>query len=102
MTCSTEPADWRSAGLSDCATYVSSNYCTADGGYGSGWEPTFATFSIWATNGVTALQACCGCGGGVAEEFPDSGSFSVAAEGAETCIDQQGWVSSAGTGCGMF
>ena len=69
LTCATSPADWLSAGLSNCDTYVDNQYCNNEGGYGPGWEPTFATFSIWATNGVTAVQACCGCGGGVAAEF---------------------------------
>jgi hypothetical protein len=39
-------------------------YCTKEGTYGSGWEPSFATFDIWAVDGADALMACCECGGG--------------------------------------
>merc|ERR1719412_3588735 len=46
-----------------CADYVSKAYCTADGGYGSGWDDS-STFDDWAVNGVAATVACCGCGGG--------------------------------------
>merc|ERR1740123_474138 len=48
---------------STCADYVSKAYCTADGGYGSGWDDS-CTFDDWAVNGVAATVACCGCGGG--------------------------------------
>jgi len=48
---------------STCADYVSKAYCTADGGYGSGWDDS-STFDDYAVNGVAATLACCGCGGG--------------------------------------
>merc|ERR1719410_2533530 len=48
---------------STCADYVSKAYCTADGGYGSGWDDS-STFDDYAVNGVAATVACCGCGGG--------------------------------------
>jgi hypothetical protein len=47
-----------------CARYKTEKYCTPHGTYGEGWEPSFATFDIWATEGFDALTACCECGGG--------------------------------------
>jgi hypothetical protein len=97
MTCATAPADWVSAGMSTCADYGNNNYCTHEGGYGAGWQPTFASFDIWSRNGVTALQACCACGGGVASFFPD-----YVPPVDDTCDDKPGWVSSANTTCNDF
>jgi hypothetical protein len=62
--CDSTPAHWKSAGGSSCAQYASEKYCTPQGTYGTGWEVTFATFDIWATDGNDALMACCECGGG--------------------------------------
>jgi len=61
--CTDTPSDWKSSSGSTCADYVSKAYCTADGGYGSGWDDS-STFDDWAVNGVAADDACCGCGGG--------------------------------------
>merc|ERR1719445_2066602 len=61
--CSDKPGDWKSSAGATCADYVSKAYCTADGGYGSGWDDS-STFDDWAVNGVAATVACCGCGGG--------------------------------------
>merc|ERR1712241_302434 len=49
--------------MGTCADYVSKAYCTADGGYGSGWDDS-STIDDYAVNGVAATLACCGCGGG--------------------------------------
>merc|ERR1740121_3475958 len=63
--CADKPGDWKSSIGSTCADYVSKSYCTADGGYGSGWDKsTDGSFDDWAVNGVAANVACCGCGGG--------------------------------------
>merc|ERR1739838_127534 len=61
--CTDTPSDWKSSAGSTCADQVSKAYCTADGGYGSGWGDS-GTFDDWAVNGVAATVACCGCGGG--------------------------------------
>merc|ERR1719291_561095 len=64
--CVDKPGDWKSSYGSTCADYVSKSWCTADGGYGSGWvsDDDWGTFDTWAVNGVAATVACCGCGGG--------------------------------------
>ena len=41
-----------------CATYKSSNWCTAAGAPGSGWQKS------WGKLGVKAKKYCCACGGG--------------------------------------
>lgn len=63
--CSDQPRGWRSSTGLTCQDYVDRDYCTSNGGYGSGWWRTlWGSFSWWATDGVDASQACCGCGGG--------------------------------------
>merc|ERR1712032_1635438 len=63
--CADKPSNWLSSAGNTCADYVSKSYCTADGGYGSGWDASKdGTFDDWAVNGVAANVACCGCGGG--------------------------------------
>merc|ERR1719463_362679 len=64
--CVDKPGDWKSSYGSTCADYISKSWCTADGGYGSGWvsDDDWGTFDTWAVNGVAANVACCGCGGG--------------------------------------
>jgi hypothetical protein len=41
------------------------NLCTTSGEYGSGWKDDFGLFEQWANEGISNLQACCECGGGV-------------------------------------
>ncbi|CAE7305435.1 ANK1, partial [Symbiodinium microadriaticum] len=53
-----------------CRDYVSRELCTLDGGYGPGWSADAAgktrhgTFEDYRFMGLTAVDACCGCGGG--------------------------------------
>jgi carbonic anhydrase len=65
-------------------------YCTPLKGYGAAWEISFGSFEIWATNGISATEACCACGGGKRvllaytnttlwnEEFPACGGLQQA------------------------
>jgi hypothetical protein len=64
FACNARPVGWVSMGGSDCPTYYEKGYCTPYGGYGPGWMAAYGTFDLWATDGVSPLQACCGCGGG--------------------------------------
>merc|ERR1719221_936665 len=50
--CVDKPGDWKSSYGSTCADYVSKSWCTADGGYGSGWvsDDDWGTFDTWAVN----------------------------------------------------
>lgn len=48
-----------------CAKFVQGEFCTADGKTGPGWDDEWGTIEEWTgANGKTALDACCGCGGG--------------------------------------
>ena len=38
---------------------------SAPGGYGAGWEASWGSFEDYAREGLTAVAACCGCGGGL-------------------------------------
>jgi hypothetical protein len=64
--CADKP--WVSEFGSVCADYASNAWCTSDGGYGSGWDPSWGSFQIFAaTDGTSALEACCTCGGGATD-----------------------------------
>jgi hypothetical protein len=63
--CDDSPAGWISAGGSTCLTYAAENFCTSSRGYGPNWLPVHGSFWSWAdSNGVSAVDACCECGGG--------------------------------------
>merc|ERR1719498_521433 len=63
------------------------SWCTVDGGYGITWQVAMGTFDDYANNntGLNAVQACCGCGGGV-----------------KVCNDMPNWASSTGSTCDDF
>eukprot|EP01043_Picozoa_sp_COSAG02_P000581 COSAG02_NODE_10_length_59045_cov_19.973365_30_plen_5873_part_00 len=85
--CFDNPDGWLDGFDDDCATYVDSNYCTADGstellgtclntedvcgpGHGNGWDPNWGTIQANGnSNGEHALSSCCGCGGGRLENY---------------------------------
>jgi len=46
----------------DFETY---NYCTAQGKPGTGWRNAWGPISSYTGDGLSALNACCACGGGV-------------------------------------
>ena len=48
-----------------CRDYEENNWCTASGGYGSGWSSGWGMFSNYAVNGFAATDACCKCGAGL-------------------------------------
>ncbi len=60
-TCEDTPG-WTSVdGRVDCHYYISNNWCFSDGTAGLGWRGD--GFEL-GTDGQTAAEACCGCGGG--------------------------------------
>jgi hypothetical protein len=66
LTCTDNPSDWVSSSSSGstCTDYVNNNYCTSSGGFGTGWQSSYGVFDDYATDGIDASEACCGCGGG--------------------------------------
>lgn len=64
-TCADHPANWRSSEGDSCCAYPWNNYCTPDGKEGLGWDSSWGKIEDYADeNGISALDACCGCGGG--------------------------------------
>lgn len=53
-----------------CEDYIENDFCTPDGGFGTGWKLTWRSFDLYGTDGVDATQACCSCGGGQEVEMP--------------------------------
>lgn len=63
--CTDDPKNWKSSEGDSCCAYVWDSYCTPQGGEGPSWDPSWGPISDYADKqGISALQACCGCGGG--------------------------------------
>lgn len=63
--CVDVPTNWRSSEGDSCGAYKSKGYCSADGTPGPQWDGGWGPITDYADkNGVSALGACCVCGGG--------------------------------------
>jgi len=62
-TCA-DTAGWKDTDGDGCSSYSQLFYCTRDGKPGVGWHEEWGTLSGFHVNGVSALEACCACGGG--------------------------------------
>merc|ERR1719188_2286803 len=60
-----------------CADYVAQSWCTPDGGYGPGWDAKWGSFADWGSDGVSVVEACCGCGGGLGGAEQEAGLLSI-------------------------
>ena len=67
--------DWADASGADCSTYSLMKWCTISGEYGTGWETAWGLFSQYSSDGGSATDYCCACGGGSTK----------AAEGVSPC-----------------
>mmetsp|Transcript_15805 Transcript_15805/g.45048 ORF Transcript_15805/g.45048 Transcript_15805/m.45048 type:complete len:751 (-) Transcript_15805:83-2335(-) len=56
---------WEDEDGDTCEDYAFSQYCTTDGKPGKGWNEEWGGLAAFASNGRSAIQACCVCGGGV-------------------------------------
>ena len=99
-TCEDSPIDWESSTKAPCSQYSELQWCTLDGGYGTGWNPAYVDFAKWGVNGVDASQACCACGGGLkSSPVPD---VELNAEGkpiAEKCKQRANCPEGSADGC---
>jgi len=59
-----DSAGWADSDGDDCTSYTQFFWCTPDGHTGTGWHEEWGTLADFEEDGQTALQACCGCGGG--------------------------------------
>merc|ERR1719498_1986651 len=62
--CNTVPTGWTDSRNVGCAYYQQARWCNADGSPGVGWDKGFGELKDYARDGVTAMEACCECGGG--------------------------------------
>ena len=53
---------WKDRDDHSCGTYVKNNWCTAEGEEGDGWSKEFGSFEVYEVDGLSAKDACCGCG----------------------------------------
>mmetsp|Transcript_34267 Transcript_34267/g.91826 ORF Transcript_34267/g.91826 Transcript_34267/m.91826 type:complete len:450 (+) Transcript_34267:339-1688(+) len=57
---------WEDSQGYTCGDYIDNGWCTSGGDYGSNWGASrfSGTFDDYATDGQSAVEACCACGGG--------------------------------------
>jgi len=67
--CQDSPSSWANTDGEGCHKYERANFCTKSGGEGSGWRHgNWGSITDWAdSQGRTALDACCACGGGAGD-----------------------------------
>jgi len=67
-SCKDQPSTWKSSEGDKCSVYKSKKYCSSDGTTGSGWDADWGPLTDYASKidgeWVSALGACCVCGGG--------------------------------------
>jgi len=69
-SCVDKPLGWEDSAGRSCQEYAHNNWCNNTGGYGAGWQDSHKgwfreyAFKDYAVKGVTAVTACCACGGG--------------------------------------
>lgn len=86
-------AAWADNEGSSCEEYVKDRLCTATGGYGDGWDAEWGTFFDFTKDGKTAVEACCGCGGGTRSE-------GLAPQ--DMCTDIPSWKDKDGDDCSGY
>jgi len=62
--CMDMPRGWEDQDADTCAHYNKRSYCSASGDIGSGWDKSWGLITDYTTGGVSAVTACCTCGGG--------------------------------------
>jgi len=69
--CTDDPSDWRSSRGLTCEQYARLALCTSAGGHGRGWdERKHGRLEDVGSGGLSALRACCACGGGGPSRAP--------------------------------
>ena len=100
--CGDRPLDWRSSEGDPCSIYDLNSYCSADGREGLGWDScAWGNITKYAdSNGVSALDACCACGGGTAPSPP---APPAPPPPRSNCSDfPKDWRSSEGDACCVY
>jgi hypothetical protein len=63
--CKNAQKGWKDKKGHDCEDYAEGEWCDRNGRYGDGWLDEWGNFEDVATNGKSAPEVCCVCGGGV-------------------------------------
>lgn len=87
-SCQNLPSDWRDSQGNDCDSYQYMGWCTRQGSYGKNWKAEWGKFKDYQTGERTAIDACCGCGGG-----------KTAPGAVSQCVDKAGWQDASGDTC---
>ena len=62
--CTTVPSGWKDPAGENCSYYAKQSLCTTTGKEGPLWHSGDGPLRAYATQGISALGACCECGGG--------------------------------------
>eukprot|EP00300_Choanocystis_sp_HF-7_P002486 c11888_g1_i1.p1 GENE.c11888_g1_i1~~c11888_g1_i1.p1 ORF type:complete len:1759 (+),score=205.64 c11888_g1_i1:31-5307(+) len=62
--CLDNPVGWADKAGHSCDEYARSEFCTSDGAVGTGWKFSSPIEEVANSDGISALDACCVCGGG--------------------------------------
>jgi len=90
----TDKNSWKDSDGDSCETYGKASWCNHMGGYGIGWHQEWGTFADTSSNGMSAVNACCACGGGDNPEKP-----AQAAQGAKVAEVDGGLLPMTLLGC---
>lgn len=66
--CRNSVKGWKDAKGNDCEDYAEGEWCNRHGGYGDAWLDEWGSFEDVATNGKSAKDVCCVCGGGLKDD----------------------------------
>jgi len=88
VVCLDSPRDWRSNTSNTCDEYRLHQWCTKSGGKGEGWSDN-GEFKDWAPRGgVSAVEACCACGGGEQVQIVSGGVGSVGCAQGQPIVNE--------------
>jgi hypothetical protein len=86
-------APWADTEGDACSLYAKRSWCLLDGEPGPGWGVGGDTFDDYASSGLSAVDACCACGGGFEVEVEDkpteqpSSNDSGNGDGSQSILD---------------
>lgn len=87
--CFDQQSDWKDYRGNTCSDYVRKHWCTRNGGIGVNWKKPDAYCDMYGTNGMSAWETCCACGGGYPTKagVDDRGSECIDIDGNEGIIN---------------
>jgi len=83
---------WKDTDGDECSDYLKYQFCSASGGYGSGWHSDWGVFTNYSVDNVSATDACCACGGGAKSETGSSTVPNVTRHTLNDCACKKYWA----------